>query len=91
MSTVQHTLKTWIEPFTAVWEGRKRYEVRQNDRNFQSGDVLVLREWDRFAEKYTGRVVRARVGYTTEGAWGVPEGIIVMSIDVIETEQTRHD
>ena len=41
----EHTLKTWPKPFEAVWEDKKRFEFRQNDRDFKVGDRLVLREW----------------------------------------------
>ncbi len=87
-----HELKTWIEPFSAVWSGRKTYEIRKNDRNFQTGDTLRLREWDRHGLVYTGREISALVDYTTEGpAWDVMPGVIVMSIHVLSWRSTPDD
>ena len=95
-----HELKTWPEPFEAVWRDRKRYEIRKNDRGFAVGDVLVLHEWrprlhgvfpqtvgmDGNAH-YTGRVIRTEVEYMTDGgAWGLPAGLCVMSIRTIRKE-----
>lgn len=42
---MQHVLKTWPGPFSAVLSGIKTHEVRKNDRLFALGDVLVLREF----------------------------------------------
>jgi hypothetical protein len=41
-----HELKIWPQYFDAVMTGRKNFEVRKNDRGFQAGDVVILREWD---------------------------------------------
>lgn len=49
-----HELKTWPAFFWPVVHGDKTFELRKNDRDFQVGDVLVLREWDPVTEQYTG-------------------------------------
>lgn len=76
-----HELKTWPEPFAAVWSGEKRYEIRQDDRGFAVGDLVNLREWRPSNERYTGRVASCAVTYLSRGPdWGLPAGLVVMSI-----------
>ena len=41
-----HELKTWPEFFTETRSGRKKFELRRNDRDFRVGDQLLLKEWD---------------------------------------------
>ena len=39
-------LKTVNPFFEDVWNARKRFEIRKNDRGFQVGDLLTLFEYD---------------------------------------------
>lgn len=40
-----HKLKELPEYYQAVFDGRKNFEVRKNDRDFNVGDTIVLQEW----------------------------------------------
>lgn len=40
----EHVLKTDRAYFQAVFDGRKPFDVRANDRGFQAGDTVVLVE-----------------------------------------------
>jgi len=59
----RHELKIWPEYFEAIWEYKKTFELRVNDRNYQVGDLLHLREWDPEVKMYTGREVMRRNTY----------------------------
>jgi hypothetical protein len=43
---MQHELKIWPQYFEPVAQGLKTFEVRKNDRAYQAGDTVVLREWN---------------------------------------------
>lgn len=77
-----HQLKVWPEFFEVVLDRTKPFEIWKNDRNFQKGDVLELREWDPKTEQYIGREVSARVTYVT--GFEQPEGQVVMGIEVFK-------
>lgn len=84
-----HELKTNHEPFQAVWDGRKTFEFRRDDREprFALGDWLRLREWvSGVPEGHdTGRTITARVSYVARGQFEVPAGYVVLSL----TQLTR--
>jgi hypothetical protein len=84
MTLVEHSLKTWREPFRAIWAMRKRYELRRNDRHYNVGDILLLREWHENENRYTGRWIRVLVMYISHGdEWGLPQDLCVMSIEEV--------
>ena len=78
-----HELKILPEYYDAVRCGDKRFEIRKNDRDFHSGDILRLKEWD--GEKYTGEELDAIVRYILYGIdeYGLAEGYCIMSIDTM--------
>jgi hypothetical protein len=84
-----HELKTWPEYFEDVWEGRKTFEVRENDRNFQVGDVLRLREFEPVGSVYSGRELRCRVSYMTD--YGQKPYHVVMALAVEAGEASKQD
>lgn len=79
---IVHELKCWMPFFQCVMEGAKSFEIRrEDDRDFRVGDTLHLKEWDQKAERYTERWVSRRVTYVTRApAWGLPEGVAVLSL-----------
>lgn len=78
---MEHVLRCWAEPFSAIWDGRKTFEFRLNDRAYSEGDTVILREWDQVQEFYTGRELMARVGYIICGPeWAIPSGYTILSL-----------
>ena len=75
---MEHKLKIYPEYFTQVCNGRKSFEIRKNDRNFQVGDLLVLQEYCPIIQDYTGREVKKEVTYITD--FEQRDGYVVMSI-----------
>jgi Domain of unknown function (DUF3850) len=77
-----HELKCWPAFFQAIRDGGKTFEVRRNDRGFQRGDVLRLREWhpQRVANNYTGNDLWVEVTYVLSGHEGIRDGFVVMGI-----------
>lgn len=77
----EHELKTWPEHFQAISRGDKTLELRRNDRDFQVGDVLWLREWEPLTESYSGKDLRVRVTHVLlGGAFGLEPGYVALSI-----------
>ncbi len=77
-----HELKCWPDPFDAMWRGVKPFEIRVNDRDFQVGDTLHLKEWVPDRAEYTGRFIYTKVTYMTQGDWGLPENVCVLGTQI---------
>ena len=80
-----HELKILPQYFQAVWHGTKTFELRKDDRDYQRGDILILREWD--GEKYTGSAICAKVTYILQDAekYGLMDGYVILGIRHIES------
>lgn len=76
-----HRIKCWMEPFQAVLSGQKRFEFRLNDRDYNEGDILVLREWQEVRDYYTGREIEVQVTYILKKGFGLPDNYCIMSIE----------
>ena len=80
-----HDLKCWPPFFQAISDGDKTFEVRKNDRGFQKGDHLILREWNPTynygSGAYTGQQLDKIVTYVLQGgAFGIEPAYCVMGL-----------
>lgn len=85
----EHTLKTLERYWDAVADGRKTFEVRKNDRAFQTGDILVLEKWDNDGRYYLTEPgdafepmkLRKRITYLLQGGqFGIKPGYCVLGL-----------
>ena len=77
-----HELKILPEYYDAIRCGDKRFEIRKNDRDYHSGDILRLKEWD--GKKYTGEEIDVLVRYILyDWTGGLQDGYCIMSIDTM--------
>jgi len=89
-----HELKTNPDVFQLSFEGKKNYEIRWNDRNFQVGDTLTLKETaysykemtdieDPKPLVYTGRELKETVNHVFTGEkYGIILGMAILNLDV---------
>lgn len=81
--SVIHGLKIGPLYFNAVSNGEKKAELRINDRNYQCGDFLLLREW---AGEYSGSKLVVKVTHILplEGLVTVGGNWVMMSISNLD-------
>jgi hypothetical protein len=77
-----HELKTISPFFIRVYRGEKTCELRKNDRNYEVGNILYLREYITSLKTYTGRAcMRIVTDIVTHDEFSrVPKGWVLMSI-----------
>lgn len=75
-----HYLKILPKWFEDVQSGQKNFEIRRFDRPFQTGDILILQEWDR--GKYTGREITKQIQYIYcgDGTYGLSKDFCVLGL-----------
>ena len=77
-----HRLKTVNPYFTDIWNFRKMFEVRRNDRDFRVGDKLVLLEYDPKDDTYSKRGIETSIDYIMEDPKFCKEGFIVIQLSL---------
>lgn len=82
-----HDVKTLHDFFEARLAGIKPFEVRRNDRNYKTGDIIHQREWRPGPERegtYTGRSVTDLITYVLRDFPGVDRDFVVMGTRAAE-------
>lgn len=77
-----HKLKILPEYYNAQIEGKKNFEIRKNDRNYQIGDWLLLKEYNPKIKKFTERKVMVEITYITN--YQQKDGYVVLGTKYIK-------
>ncbi len=72
-----HYIRILPEYFKAVEHGKKRFELRKNDRDYKVGDNIALQEWD--GKRYTGREIYIVIQYVLKDCpeYGLKKGYCI--------------
>ena len=73
-----HALKTHKKYFNEVISGKKMFEVRKNDRDFQVGDFIALNELGSSNFNYSGRSCIVRIIYIFRNTEYCKEGYVII-------------
>ena len=76
-----HELKCIPPYFAAIRAKEKSFEVRRDDRGFQKGGTIILKEWisDATPARYTGNDEHRKIKYIlTGGQFGIKPGYVVL-------------
>lgn len=77
---MKHELKIAPEYYQAVWNHKKNFELRKDDREYAVGDILVLREWA--DGDYTGSAIVRTVCYILRNCkkYGLADGYCILGL-----------
>lgn len=84
-----HELKILPEYYEPIKSGLKKFEIRENDRDFMPEDYLIMRAYDAEKDEYLDLFdeyppLLCRVSYVFYGgAYGLKNDYCVMSINVL--------
>lgn len=86
---IVHKLKIWPVFFIAVVNGKKFFEIRKMDRDYQVGDEILLQEYSHSESAYTGREVSCRITYIYRSNDFLKDnhGVIAIKMIDIPTEE----
>lgn len=73
-----HELKIEPKYFERVVGNEKKFEIRLNDRDFQAGDGLVIKEY--LNGVYTGRELLCSITYVLMNVPGLKKGYCIFSL-----------
>lgn len=93
MNFTIHELKIAPNFFQQVVRGNKTFEIRKDDRGFQKGDHVILKEFSESlgyldSQRYTGLSVSAEIGFVT--SFEQQKGYVVFSLLNIGKVRNEH-
>lgn len=74
-----HHIKTIQPYFDEVKSGRKKFEYRLNDRDYNVGDTVFLKEYIPEYESFSGREIHVLITYVLKDYGNIPNGYCIFS------------
>ena len=81
-----HEVKLAASWWNDITSGKKRFELRKNDRGYKVGDKLLMQEYA--AGAFTGRTILADITYMLEEYTGLTEGYAILGIELLKVSET---
>ena len=77
-----HELKILPKYFQQVWDGKKTFELRKDDRDYNIGDQLRLLEYSHYLDEYSGRECNRSIPYILINCeeYGLKDGFVILGI-----------
>lgn len=77
---MDHVIKILPSYYEQKLKGIKPWELRVNDRDYKTGDLLIEKEWTENGG-YTGRFIIEQVLHVFHNLPYLPDGIVIMTTD----------
>lgn len=90
MTRIQHEIKIEKQHFERVMSGEKTFEIRQDDRGYQTGDVVQMNETrddTGWSGSLSGRSVRVKIKYVSH--YQQKEGWCVWGFEILPDNEQR--
>jgi hypothetical protein len=81
---IDHELKCWSEFFQPIWDDKKTFEIRKDERNFKVGDRILLREYNPTLKIYSQRSIVAQIIYILHDDNYLSYGYVAFSMKILE-------
>lgn len=87
----EHYIKITPHFLERIEDWQKTFEVRKNDRDYQTGDRIILQPFNQLTQQYTGgNEVACKIVYIHTGLWMI-EWYCVLWIELEEDEEPVND
>lgn len=84
---MKHKLKIKSKYAERIISGEKNFEIRQNDRDYQTGDSVILYVLQEPGETLPCKFITATINYIHQDGFGMDAGYVVLGLKNIGYEE----
>lgn len=82
-----HQIKIEQKYFELILSNRKHFELRKNDRNYKTNDIVLLQEFNYWTQSLTKReiLIRIKEVFKDLEKYGLQDGYCIFEFDILTT------